>query len=35
MAAPVVTRQQKELKNWPKLRTKLAAPPKHGKKSST
>ncbi len=40
MAAPVVTKQQKDLKNWLKLRTKRAAavaakPPKHGKKSST
>ena len=40
MAAPIVTKQQKELKNWLKLRTKRAAavaakPPKHGKKSST
>jgi hypothetical protein len=40
MSAAVVTKQQKDLKNWLKLRTKRAAavaakPPKHGKKSST
>ena len=40
MAAPVVTKQQKDLKNWLKLREKRTAavaakPIKHGKKSST
>jgi hypothetical protein len=40
MAVPVVTKQQKDLKNWLKLRTKRAVavaakPMKHGKKSST
>ena len=40
MSAAVITKQQKDLKNWLKLRTKRAAavaakPPKHGKKSST
>jgi hypothetical protein len=40
MTTPVVTKQQKDLKNWLKLRTKRAAavaakPLKHGKKSST
>jgi hypothetical protein len=40
MAGPVVTKQQKDLKNWLKLRTKRAVavaakPMKHGKKSST
>jgi hypothetical protein len=39
MAAPVPTKQQKDLKNWLKLRTKRAVavaarPMKHGKKSS-
>ena len=39
MAAPVVTKQQKDLKNWLKLRTKRAVavaakPMKHGKKAS-
>jgi hypothetical protein len=38
MAAPVVTKQQKALQTWIKLRTKRAAavdakPIKHGKKS--
>ncbi len=40
MTAPIVSKQQKELKNWLKLREKRAAavavkPIKHGKKSST
>jgi hypothetical protein len=40
MSAAVVTKQQKDLKNWLKLRTQRAAavaakPPKHGKRSST
>ena len=40
MTVAVVTKQQKDLKNWLKLRTKRAAavaakPLKHGKKSST
>jgi hypothetical protein len=40
MSAPVVTKQQKDLKNWLKIRTQRAAavaakPPKHGKRSST
>jgi hypothetical protein len=40
MTAPIVSKQQKELKNWLKLRTKRAAavaskPPKHGKKSGS
>ena len=40
MTAPIVTKQQKDLKNWLKLRTKRAVavaakPLKHGKKSST
>ena len=40
MAAPVVTKQQKDLKNWLKLRTKRAVavaakPMKHAKKTST
>jgi hypothetical protein len=39
MSAPVVSKQQKELKAWLKLRTKRAAavaskPLKHGKKIS-
>jgi hypothetical protein len=38
MAAPIDSKQQKQLKNWLKLRTKRAAsvaakPIKHGKKS--
>jgi hypothetical protein len=40
MTAPIVSKQQKELKNWIKLREKRTAavaakPIKHGKKSST
>ena len=40
MTAPIESKQQKELKNWLKLRTKRAAaiadkPIKHGKKSSS
>jgi len=40
MSTPVVTKQQKDLKNWLKLRAKRTAavaakPLKHGKKSST
>ncbi len=40
MSGPVVSKQQKQLKDWLKLRTKRAAavaskPPKHGKKSGT
>jgi hypothetical protein len=40
MTAPIVTKQQKDLKAWLKLRTKRAAavaakPPKHGKKGSS
>ncbi len=40
MTAPIESKQQKDLKNWLKLRTKRAAavaarPMKHGKKSST
>jgi hypothetical protein len=40
MTAPVVTKQQTDLKKWLKLRTKRAVsvaakPLKHGKKSST
>ena len=38
MAAPIVTKQQKDLKKWIKLRDKRTAevkPPKHGKKTST
>ncbi len=40
MSAPIVSKQQKELKTWLKLREKRAAavatkPIKHGKKSST
>jgi hypothetical protein len=40
MTAAVVTKQQKDLKNWIKLRSKRAAavaakPVKHGKKCST
>ena len=40
MSGPVVSKQQKQLKEWLKLRTKRAAavaakPPKHGKKSGT
>ncbi len=40
MPGPVNSKQQKELKNWLKLRTKRAAavaakPIKHGKKSSS
>ena len=40
MTAPIDSKQQKDLKNWLKLRTKRAAavaakPLKHGKKSST
>jgi hypothetical protein len=40
MTVPIVSKQQKDLKNWLKLRTKRAAavaskPLKHGKKSST
>ncbi len=40
MAAHGVTKQQKDLQKWVKLREKRAAavaakPPKHGKKSST
>ena len=40
MTAPIVSKQQKELKNWLKLREKRTAavaakPIKHGKKSST
>jgi hypothetical protein len=40
MAAPIESKQQKDLKKWLKLRTKRAAsvaakPMKHGKKSST
>jgi hypothetical protein len=39
MTAPIVTKQQKDLKNWLKLREKRTAavaakPIKHGKKSS-
>ena len=39
MAGPVVSKQQKDLKNWLKLRTKRAVavatkPLKHGKKST-
>ncbi len=39
MTTPVVTKQQKDLKNWLKLRAKRAAavaakPLKHGKKST-
>ena len=40
MAAPIVSKQQKDLKKWIKLREKRTAavaakPPKHGKKNST
>jgi hypothetical protein len=40
MTAPIVTKQQKDLKNWLKLREQRTAavaakPVKHGKKSST
>jgi hypothetical protein len=40
MAAPIETKQQKDLKKWLKLRTKradavAAKPAKHGKKAST
>ena len=40
MTVPIVTKQQKDLKNWLKLRTKRAVavaakPMKHGKKTST
>jgi hypothetical protein len=38
MTAPIDSKQQKDLKNWLKLRTKRAVaakPLKHGKKSST
>ena len=40
MTAPIVSKQQKEPKQWNKIREKRTAavaakPPKHGKKSST